>query len=289
MKTMKNSISLKLMAFFLGVLFILGAGAACTVDPPHGQGSEIVSTTSNNNQVSPTPTPSSDVQCHRSVPRIVLLQDKSDSTNQTRTPQTTMEHVDQLIGIVRLCGGELSFGIINDQSNASLLRLRIEMPPSDAPGRPNERGNPFVVRQEMDRYQAALTVYEGKVRDWRAESERRIAEFKSQISDSLNAPANARATDIFGGIQRAGLFLSENNSSWSAAPTNGYLLCVSDGLDNVRRNYTPLSDNVRFILVNSSNSIGPLSTLRPERFESIESAIRFIHATEQPAVARAAP
>jgi len=285
-KTMKNTITLKLIAFLLCSLFILYGSAACIVDPAKSQEGGTVNTNSNRGEISVTS--ATETTCPRTVSRIVLLQDKSGSTNQTRTPQTSMEHIDLLINFIRPCGGELSYGLVNEQSNASLLRLRIELPPSGAPNKPDEKGNPFIVSQQMEAYRQELSRYEGRVRDWRAESERRIADFKSQIGTLLSSPASARRTDIFGGIQRANLFLSESSAVWTN-PTHQYLILVSDGEDNVRRSYTPLNDNVKFILVNGSASIGSLGALNPERFESIESAIRFVVASERDVVARAAP
>lgn len=287
MKTMKKSNLKKMTAtLLLFAILFLGGATACD-DSTSRQGDNSPSIVVNSNQAPQTA--AANPQCPPSVSRVVWLQDKSDSTNQTRTPQTSMVQIDMLIDFIRPCGGELAWGLINEQSNSSLHRLRIDVPPSGAPIEPDRNGNPFNVQRELAAYRRDKARYDETVRTWREESERRIADFKEQISELLGNPANARATDIFGGIQRASLFLSESDATWSV-PTRKILIVVSDGIDNMRRSYTRLGENTKFILVNGSASVGSLSTLNPTRFESIESAIRFVIAAEgQIASSRGAP
>lgn len=226
-----------------------------------------------------TPTTTSQ-PCQQSIVKIALLQDKSGSTGQTRTPQISMEHIDLLVNFIRPCGGEIGFGLINEQSNSSLHRLRIEVPPSGAPKEPDKNGNPFQVQREMAEYRKAKVKFDQSVQAFESETDRRIATFKSQISSLLDAPATAPRSDFFGGIQRANLFLSENSAAWPSPP-HQVLLIVGDGLDNVHSKHEALQKATRLILVNGSASVGSLTSLSPTRFENIESAIQFLIASER--------
>jgi hypothetical protein len=190
--------------------------------------------------------------CQHSIIKIALLQDKSGSTTQTRTPQVTMEHIDVLVKFIRPCGGEIGFGLINEQSNSSLHRLRIEPPPIGAPTEPERNGNPFQVQRNLAEYRKLKARYEQVVQ-----------------------------ADFFGGIQRANLFLSENSSAWPSPPRQ-FLLIVGDGIDNVKSKHEPLQKSTQLILVNGSASLGSLASFNPSRFENIESAIEFVSASEKP-------
>lgn len=216
--------------------------------------------------------------CQHAIVKIALLQDKSGSVGHTRTPQVTMEHLDLLVNFIRPCGGEIGFGTINEQSNSSLYRLRIEAPPADAPKEPNKNGNPFQVQQDMKEYRKARVRYDQSMKVFDSEMERRIAAFKLNINARLDAPATARRSDFFGGIQRANLFLSENTAAWPSSPRQ-YLVIVGDGIDNVKSEHESLPKTIQLILVNGSAAMGSLASFNPSRFESIESAIDFVVAS----------
>jgi hypothetical protein len=219
--------------------------------------------------------------CQQGIVNIALLQDKSGSTGQTRTPQVTMEHIDLLVNFIRQCGGEIGLGLINEQSNSSLHRLRVEAPPTGAPKEPDKNGNPFQVQRDMAEYRKAKLRYDQNVQTLESETDRRIAGFKSQINSLLSASPTARRSDFFGGIQRANLFLSENSAAWPSPPRQ-FLLVIGDGFDNVNSKHAPLQKTTQLILVNGSASVGALASFNPSRFESIESAITFLTSSEKP-------
>ncbi len=222
--------------------------------------------------------------CQHSIIKIALLQDKSGSTTQTRTPQVTMEHIDVLVKFIRPCGGEIGFGLINEQSNSSLHRLRIEPPPTGAPTEPERNGNPFQVQRNLAEYRKLKARNEQVVQAFQSETDLHIAAFKTELASLLNAPPAARRSDFFGGIQRANLFLSENSSAWPSPPRQ-FLLIVGDGIDNVKSKHEPLQKSTQLILVNGSASLGSLASFNPSRFENIEAAIEFVSASEKPASA----
>lgn len=219
--------------------------------------------------------------CNHSIIKVALLQDKSGSTSQTRTPQITMEHIELLVKYIRPCGGEIGFGLINEQSNSSLHRLRIEPPPTGAPTEPDKNGNPFQVQRDMAEYRKAKAQYEQAVQVFQSDIDLRVEAFRSQLASFLNAPPIARRSDFFGGIQRANLFLSESSAAWPSSPRQ-FLLIVGDGIDNVNSKHEPLPKATQLILVNGSASLGALASLSPSRFENIESAINSVISSEKP-------
>ncbi|MDX6404498.1 MAG: hypothetical protein QOH70_1953 [Blastocatellia bacterium] len=222
--------------------------------------------------------------CQHSIIKIALLQDKSGSTGQTRTPQVTIEHIDLLVKFIRPCGGEIGFGLINEQSNSSLHRLRIGPPPTGAPKEPDKNGNPFQVQRDMAEYRKVKALYDQAVQAFQSETDLHVAAFRTELASFLNAPPTARRSDFFGGIQRASLFLSENSIAWPSPPRQ-FLLIVGDGIDNVNSKHEPLQKTTQLILVNGSASLGALASFNPSRFENIESAIDFVTASEKPAPA----
>lgn len=210
--------------------------------------------------------------------KIVMLQDKSSSTNSTRTPQAEQSHIDSAIALMSRSGGELAFGLINMNSNQSLVRLRIERPPL-APLKPSAEGNPWEADSEMRAFNEKRAKYDLDLSQWKEKSAIEIEKFRSQVTPLLALKADARRTDIFGGLQRASLFLSESELG---LPTviHGCVILISDGEDNVEAPYNPLPANTNLLLINGSASIGPIEKLQPQRFENIDAALRFIAASE---------
>ena len=217
--------------------------------------------------------------CPVNIVKVAVLQDKTGSTSQTRTPQMSMKNIEDLVDFIRPCGGEIGFGLINEQSNASLHRLRIDTRPSGQPKEPDHDGNPIMAQREMEKYRKAKESYAERVLAWWSESDKKIQAFKEEIKPLLTQEANAPRSDFFGGIQRANLFLQESSISW-AQPTVGVLLIVGDGIDNVGARYDVLDKATVVILVNGSASVGSLAPMNPTRFENIDSGIRHIIASE---------
>lgn len=95
---------------------------------------------------------------------ICILQDKSLSTRTTRTQQIRENEVDSVVKLLRQTGGEIGFGLIRDNSNSSLKRLRIEVPPPE-PAKPPKKGNPFMLAK-------LKTVYNKELAEHRKRSHR---------------------------------------------------------------------------------------------------------------------
>src|SRR5262249_23059300 len=79
--------------------------------------------------------------------RISVIQDKSLSTGETRTPQLLISDLDPLVELLGQTGGELAVGIIHDRSNLGFIRLRIDSPP-DEPVTPAKATNPLERRKQ---------------------------------------------------------------------------------------------------------------------------------------------
>src|SRR5437870_10097206 len=104
--------------------------------------------------------------CPANIVKVAVLQDKTGSTSQTRTPQLSMKNMEDLVDFIRPCGGEIGFGLINEQSNASLHRLRINTRPSGEPKEPDHNGNPIMAQREMEKYRKAKESYGDRVLAW---------------------------------------------------------------------------------------------------------------------------
>lgn len=225
--------------------------------------------------------------------RIAVGADKTGSTHWTRTQQLQPDDVEPLIKLLRRSGGEIAVGLISDDSNRSLLRLRIEVPPVEPV---LDVKDPQV--GEVDAYElaeqkkandqkraefaAAHDRYVEARKQWEASTQRDVDHFLTSLKSLLAVDPNYRATDIWGAITRYDLYLSEDDSSWGATrPIHKYLAMVSDGEDNVHAGSTgPLKSGAKLLLVNGSASVGSLAPLNPQQFESVQAAFRYITAVE---------
>ncbi len=209
----------------------------------------------------PAPAHSDEAVC---VPvRIALLLDQTGSANWTQTPQLRREDLEPLIELVKRCGGELGLGLIREQSNRGLVRLRLERPP-EMP----EVVNPL-------RALKIRPLYEQRRKQWEAESAEQIRQFRETAALLLVRPANARCTDLWGAVLRADLFLAEEDAAWGAELSRWPVL-VTDGQHNCGAGPVSIRSQPSFVVVNGSASLGDLSPLRPLRFESVPAAFRFV-------------
>lgn len=208
------------------------------------------------------------------VVRIAILVDVSRSIERTFTPQVRADELEPAINIVRERGGELAVGLISDNSNVPLRRVRIEPFLEPEPVEPTER-NPFKRAQQRGAYEQALAAYKERRRRWEAEAESKIQDFKRELVGLLNRPADAPRTDICTALFRADLFLNE--PSWDHIPTRKIIVIVSDCQDNVHRVCPPLTDEqTTVIVVTGWADLGALLPFRPVRFESFSAALNYM-------------
>jgi hypothetical protein len=210
--------------------------------------------------------------------RIGLCQDITGSTTFNRVDRLSQDNLTKLIQVIKKRGGELAVGTLSDDSDRSMLRLRIEEPPV-TPREPTPKDNPFVHAQKMRVYKTQLTDYENAKRKWERESSERVNNFLAKADKLLSQPVLSRHSDVWGAVERADLFLAEEESSWSL-PANRYLILVTDGEDNVGTKFCGLRSIAKTILVNGAGKLGNLGMLKPIRFESAAAAIHWVAANE---------
>lgn len=214
--------------------------------------------------------------------RSVLMQDKTGSGSKYRTPQLSVGDLDPLFALLRDCGGEVGVGLVDEQSNRTLVRLYVPEPQlSQLPVPPSDQGNPFKRGKALQEYQAAKQLYEQKQAQRRRDVDQRIAAFKTALAEKLKTKPDARRTDVWGAVNRAEYFLAEPEHGWRQPPLKVMVL-ISDALDNVRAPSVqlPLASSATVLLINGSPSLGALEPLEPLRFESIDAAVRFITQAE---------
>ncbi len=223
---------------------------------------------------SATPTPASSSNQPAPPVKIVCLPDKTASTHWTRVQQVTVEDFDPLIELVCRRGGELAVGLIRDSSNRGLLRLLVPQPP-EAPVEPDRRMNPFLLAELQAAYTKKMRAYQEDLNQQRTRVEEAVSEFSEQLETLLAQPANAQRTDVWGAITRGELFMGEPDDAWKVEPRK-YVIAVTDGLDNVRKQKVEMRSGARLLMVNSSASLGDLAALEPVRFESVSSAVQYL-------------
>lgn len=206
--------------------------------------------------------------------RIVVLDDFSTSRSVSRTPPVSPVNIFDLASAVKKRGGELAYGRITAESTEPLHRVQLPIPPTP-PTKPAE------VSGLRDRTEAGIRDVEAR-KQYAVRSQAyahtvvdRLGTFFTAVDRELSRPADAEHTDLWGAISRANLFFTEPLAGGSAPEQ--ILLIVSDGIETAHlRSPMPLPRGVKCLLVNGNGSIGVLSALSPERFESVDAAVRFI-------------
>ncbi len=206
--------------------------------------------------------------------KIAVLIDKTGSMGEARTPDPQPADFGQLEELLQKTGGEISVGIIRDNSNRPLLRLRLDVPPLP-PASPSKEQNVFAEQDSLEAYRNRLALYKGQLTQLHSEAEEKVGIFSRGLEALIDQKADAPNTDLYGAVQRAELFLNESDITWPR-PTRRYLVVVSDGMDNVRKEPIVVRSGAKVVVINGSGSLGALAHLKPEPFESLESAFRFV-------------
>ncbi len=215
--------------------------------------------------------------------RICVLQDKTGSSLETRTPLITEDQLEQLTHLCFGAGGEVTFGIIRDESNQLFVRFTLEPPPHQPVRATVHVENPIAFeaadRKAQQEYDEASVTYNKTFAAWQNTAKERERTFLGDVRQLLASAPDARHTDINGGVGRADLFLAEDDNAFRG-PTHRYLVIVSDGEDNVRRPAPTFTSGATVIVVNGVGSVGTLAPLHPHRFENIGAALNFITSKE---------
>lgn len=208
--------------------------------------------------------------------KVVVLQDKSGSVDSTRTPRVTMSQFDALVSAVRERGGGIAFGFIDDESNESFTVMRVDAPRA-VPTDPGREGNPFKVAEAVAKYKKELGEFEKNERQRQSAADQQVEAFKARVGSLLEDAGRSGATDVYGGLNRADLYLAEVGDTYSSdAQPQRFMILISDGLDNMRRPVGALRSRSQIILVNGSANIGVMKDYTPLRFEGIDSAFLYV-------------
>lgn len=209
--------------------------------------------------------------------RIALIQDKSLSTGETRTPQLTLDDMEPLVELLGQTGGELTVGTIDNRSNRSLVRLRIDAGPEE-PVAPAVADNSLERWQQQNALRKQKAEFEQQQQAWQDAMQERIAAFQTAVEPILSAPANAQHSPVWDAVRRADLFLSEPQVG--GTEPHRYVVLITDGMDDVGAEPVPVHNGTRILMVNGAGQLGSLAMLRPQRYESIGSAVAQIVAME---------
>ena len=228
--------------------------------------------------------------------KVVMLLDFSGSSSQHRIEMPNVETLQPLLESVSNAGGVIALGAVCNDSNQPFTRLAIAEPPpfpedelhNATPPTPiDETGvNPLRLPEKQREFDLALAEYSQRMAEDEALIEQHqqamaahqsagqaeIATFSEAIAPLLTRPIDCNYTDLWGGLQRADLLLSEDSSVWSTPP-DFYLLVVSDGLDTKGKSEVTLTSNPEILLVNGSGSVGIFADLEHKAFESVDAAI----------------
>src|SRR5207248_1706649 len=120
--------------------------------------------------------------------------------------------------------------------------------------------------------------FESSQHEWLEDMQKRISGFQKDVAPVLAMPANAKRSPVWDAVHRSELFLTENEPGLPAA--HRYMLLITDGIDDVHSKPVAIQSGATVIIVNGAGEVGSLGVLQPQRFESIDAAIRFIIHTE---------
>ncbi|MEO1294726.1 MAG: hypothetical protein AAFW75_02815 [Cyanobacteria bacterium J06636_16] len=231
--------------------------------------------------------------------KVVVLLDFSGSSDQHRVQHPTPETLQPLSEALANSGGAIAVGAICNDSNQPFTRISIDEPPifpeeqlhnPTFPTPVDETAvNPLRLPEKQREFEEALADYnhlaaedkallkqhQKAVEAYQAAGLAKIRTFKTEIAPILTRTTDCTRTDLWGGLKRADLLLSEDASRWSTQP-DFYLLVVSDGLDTQGKSAVTLNSNPEILLVNGSGSVGIFADLEHKAFESVDAAIAYL-------------
>lgn len=215
--------------------------------------------------------------------RIAVLQDKTGSADDNQTPLLTAAQLRAAVAVCKVRGGEITFGLIRENSNHLFERLTIEPPPVPPVKEQPSGGNAIALQaaraKAQKEYDVALSSYQAGLDAWEKDVQVREGAFIAKVSRLLAQAPDAQRSDVHDAVRRADRFLAEDDAIFGA-PSHRYLVAISDCIDNVRKPAPELASGATFIVVNGAGSLGTLVELQPHQFESVDAALRFIGAKE---------
>jgi hypothetical protein len=217
--------------------------------------------------------------------------DRTGSTVSSKIPTLKFPQLERLARAAARVGVEIRLGVICTDSDRPLLAFFVPEPPvapQTLPSAPTSASVDNMLKLPRLRanyekvlvaHQQAEAEYQKKVAAREQLIETEIANFKRGF-ELLQNKTQCGATDIYGMLKRADLYLNEVNPTWTQTPRK-LALVITDGIETVNSTKPqPLqwTSKAEVILVSSGGEVGILKPLLSNvvPYESIDGAIRSI-------------
>jgi hypothetical protein len=216
--------------------------------------------------------------------------DRTGSRVSSKIPTLKFPQLEQLARTAAKVGVEIRMGVICTDSDRPLLAFFIPEPPvapQSLPPVPTIESVDNVLKltklradhqKKSEAYQQEVFEYQKKVAAREQLIETEIAKLKHGF-ELLQNKTQCGATDIYGMLKRADLYLNEVNPTWRQTPRK-LALVITDGIETVntaRPQPLQWTSKAEVILVSSGSEVGILKPLLNNTpFESIDGAIRYI-------------
>lgn len=270
--------ALSTILFF--VLFIAGCGGVSTQVSPtaiNSQNCLNAACSDDNQSVAEKNIPKTNCQ------NPVIVGGDFDQTGSMRwsgTAATSVDDLKPLIELIANCGGELGVTFVRSDSAKPIERFRAGEPPpplTEPKQKPDEEDYEFADR--MDEYSQKITERNEIVRQNRTALQPKIQNYLEMLAPLMARPPKG-STDLWSGINRLDVFLSEGDDSWQIKP-HRYLIVVSDGADTVGKEKRPFKSVTSVIWVNATASEKTMKDFPYQRVENFAAAVREILAKER--------
>lgn len=222
--------------------------------------------------------------------KIFISIDRTGSTVSSKIPSLQFSQLERLARAAAKVGAEIRLGVICTDSDLPLLAFFVPEPlvaPEQLPPAPTSASVDNMLKLPKLRadyqkivaaYQQAEAEYQQKVAAREQLIETEIANLKRGFELLQNKP-ECGATDIYGMLKRADLYLNEVNPTWTQTPRKLALL-VTDGIETVNTTKPQpfeWTNKSEVVLVSSGAEVGILKPLlKNAPYESIDGAIRYI-------------
>jgi hypothetical protein len=261
------------MTCFIGrrVIEAFSLGSILAISP-------VLFTACSSEQAAPAALVREDQVSHKWCDRPILVAvnvDQSGSMKSTGGEEVTVEVLSPLINRITECGGELGVSFIRSNSTLPIQRIRFPEPPP--PVAQPTQGDSEENYEFADRVAASYDLAEEqrKVREAQTEEMKpKIDEFIKRLKPEFARPFSGE-TDLSSGINRADIFLDENESSWAKKPLR-YLILVSDAVDTKKKRRYPFKSGAVVLWVNGTADEKRLRIPKARRFENFSAAVGYL-------------
>jgi hypothetical protein len=204
---------------------------------------------------------------------IAILDDKTMSFPEGDIASLDISDVRRPAQRLMETSGEIAYGVIDENADARLFRVRIPPKPGKIERSTNQ--NVLLRYREDSKRRDEYEKNEQDIQHWKQESADRIDRWCDSIEPLLPLPRDARMTDFNGAVDRALLFLSEDCSIWHSEPVK-VLIIISDCQDNRGRGIPDIPTDVLVVHITNLEGKEALSQFNAKTFESASAAIDYV-------------